>query len=420
MQHPAVDKQVAMLFDDLVSFLRDVPTMRLGLVEGALMLDDLLFTEDVPAVNEIIGLLNTLELEGIECITGLAKAELQTAISILSKKTIKGEFLEREFIEQDVRHVRMILLQHEEEEETPRQVYGRAIKVVDDIFHDVRLGKIPSSTEALSVVKSMAQITLSDPHALFALSMLKDYDNYTFTHSVNVAVIALAVGRACGLSEEELRILGFGALLHDLGKLKIDIGIITKPGRLSDEEFEEIKKHPSWGADIVKQMEGVTPEVIDIVLGHHLRFNRTGYPETAVNRKMSAMTDMTAIADTYDAITTLRSYQRPLTPRMAVDLLRKLKETSLHPDYTEKFITSLGPYPVGSLVRLDTNEIGLVVWVDTLKPDYVRLKVLFDPDGNSTTPPYEIELSEIEAKRIVKEVDPLSKGIEPASYFDIK
>ena len=113
MQHPAVDKQVAMLFDDLVSFLRDVPTMRLGLVEGALMLDDLLFTEDVPAVNEIIGLLNTLELEGIECITGLAKAELQTAISILSKKTIKGEFLEREFIEQDVRHVRMILLQHE-------------------------------------------------------------------------------------------------------------------------------------------------------------------------------------------------------------------------------------------------------------------------------------------------------------------
>ena len=102
--------------------------------------------------------------------------------------------------------------------------------MVDSVFEDVRLGKIPSSAEAREVVREMARMTLTEPHALFALSMLKDYDNYTFTHSVNVSVIALAVGRACGLNEEELRTLGLGGLLHDLGKLKIDLCIINKPG----------------------------------------------------------------------------------------------------------------------------------------------------------------------------------------------
>ncbi len=99
--------------------------------------------------------------------------------------------------------------------------------MVDSVFEDVRLGKIPSSAEAREVVREMARMTLTEPHAL---SMLKDYDNYTFTHSVNVSVIALAVGRACGLNEEELRTLGLGGLLHDLGKLKIDLCIINKPG----------------------------------------------------------------------------------------------------------------------------------------------------------------------------------------------
>jgi putative nucleotidyltransferase with HDIG domain len=289
---------------------------------------------------------------------------------------------------------------------------------VDTIFQDVRLGKIPSSAEALNVVKSMAELTLSDPHALFALSMLKDYDNYTFTHSVNVSVIALAVGRSCGLTEEQLRILGFGSLLHDLGKLKIDVGIITKPGRLTDEEFEEIKRHPRTGADIVERMEGVTPEVVDIVLGHHFRYDRSGYPADLSAKKLSSMTFMAAIADTYDAVTTLRSYQRPMTPRNAIRRLRELTGTVLHPQFTENFIASLGTYPVGSLVRLDSNEIGLVVWVDTRDPDSVRLKILFDENGGRLADPLRLNLIGKDARRIVGEVDPFLKGVDITEHFD--
>jgi putative nucleotidyltransferase with HDIG domain len=249
--------------------------------------------------------------------------------------------------------------------------------------------------------------------------MLKDYDNYTFTHSVNVAVISLAVGRACAASEEQLRTLGLGGLLHDLGKLKVDIAIINKPGRLTEAEFEAIKQHPRYGAEIIAQMEGVTEEVMDIVIGHHLRYDRSGYPADAAGRAVTSLVDMAAIADSYDAMTTLRVYQRPVTPRSAIARLRDVSGTSLHPAFVEQFITSLGPYPVGSLVRLDNNEIGLVVKVDTTDPSLADIKILFDAAGQQLTAPYSLQLDPGKtARHIVAEVDPHSKGIEVTDYFD--
>jgi putative nucleotidyltransferase with HDIG domain len=280
------------------------------------------------------------------------------------------------------------------------------------------MGEIPSSEEAMQVVKSMAQLTINEPHALFALSMLKDYDNYTFTHSVNVSVIALAVGRACQVGEEQLRLLGLGGLLHDLGKLKIDINIINKPGRLTEVEFETIKLHPRFGADIIVQMEGVTEEVMDIVLGHHLRHDRSGYPADARGRTASLLTEMAAIADSYDAMTTLRCYQRPFTPRGAIARLRESSGTLLHPALVEKFAATLGPYPVGSLVRLDSNEIGLVVKVDTTDPNLADIKLLFDPSGLQLAAPYLLQLGPAQPRHIVAEVDPYSKGIDVTDYFD--
>jgi putative nucleotidyltransferase with HDIG domain len=263
----------------------------------------------------------------------------------------------------------------------------------------------------------MVKLMISEPDTLFALSMLKDYDNYTFTHSVNVSVISLAVGRACGLNEEQLRTLGLGALLHDLGKLKVDVAIITKPGRLTCEEFTEIKKHPGDGAALVVEMEGITSEVVDIVLGHHLRFDRCGYPASAQDQTMSSMIDMTAIADTYDALTTLRSYQRPQTPRHATEKLRELSGGALHPDYVEKFILSLGTYPVGTLVRLDSNEIGLVVKVEVYEREAIKLKILFDSSGSKLTELPLVELVNAETARIVGEVDPFNKGVDVTEYF---
>jgi putative nucleotidyltransferase with HDIG domain len=254
---------------------------------------------------------------------------------------------------------------------------------------------------------------------MLALSMLKDYDNYTFTHSVNVSVIALAIGRACNLTEEQLKTLGLGGLLHDLGKLRIDVDIITKPGRLTDAEFDTIKEHPDFGASIIKEMEDVTPEVMEIVLGHHLRYDRSGYPANAACNISSPLVEITAIADAYDAMTTLRSYQRPFTPRKAIARLKEISGTSLHPEFVMHFIDSLGAYPVGSLVRLDNNEIGLVTKVDTTDTSRVDLKVIFDPAGTLLEEPFMLKLQPNHARRIVAEVDPHTKGIDVTDFFDL-
>lgn len=419
LDHPATAKQVQTLQNGLYSLLKHKKVIKMGLLEGTLFVEDFLFIQEFPAAQELARLLQAHELIGIEFHAGLAADEIRALLGLLHAGGGKGAAFVDNLRRLKVEHI-LALTSDEEDEDAgqPRKVYKKALKVVDQIFKDVRMGEIPSSEEAMKVVKSMVQLTITEPHALFALSMLKDYDNYTFTHSVNVSVISLAVGRACAASEEQLRTLGFGGLLHDLGKLRVDVGIITKPGRLTDAEFEEIKRHPRFGADIIAKMDGVTPEVMDIVIGHHLRYDRTGYPADAAGHVVSPLVDMAAIADAYDAMTTLRSYQRPFTPRLAIARMREIAGTFLHPDYVERFIASLGPYPVGSLVRLDSNEVGLVVKVDTSDPSLAEIKVLFDAAGQLLTEPHRIHLGPTQPSKIVAEVDPFTKGIDVVDYLD--
>jgi len=418
--HPAIERQIQGLLVALRSLFRSQKVLHMGLLEGALFFEEHLFAQSQPAAEELARTLKSLALKGLEFHPGLTAKELQILLDLLDRKEARGEALEDALAERGVHNIRPLADEDEDEtaDDPPRKVYGRALQVMEKIFHDVRLGKNPTSDDAVKVVKSMVQLTLSEPHALFALSMLKDYDNYTFTHSVNVAVIALTLGRACDLTPERLRTLGLGSLLHDLGKLHIDRDIITKPGKLTEEEFALIRQHPRLGADIVGEMEGVPPEAMDIVLGHHLRFDGQGYPVEARGRTVSPLVELAAIADTYDAITTFRSYQRPMTPRQAIQRLREVSGTVLNPGYVKRFIASLGSYPVGSLVRLDSNEIGVVVRVGEKDPDAVTLTVLFDPGGKQIASPRRMDLNGTDAVRIVAEVDPFVRGIEVTDYFD--
>lgn len=419
VDHPATGKQVQTLHDGLLNLLQNKQKIKMGLLEGTLFVEDHLFIQELQAATEIARILGECQVIGIEFYAGLSAAEIQALLGVLYSGEEKGEDFSEALQQKGVGRIQAIAAPDDDEDTgQPRKVYRKALKVVDQIFNDVRMGEIPSSTEALNVVKSMAKLTLTEPHALFALSMLKDYDNYTFTHSVNVSVLSLAVGRACNLSEERLRVLGLGGLLHDLGKLKIDVNIITKPGRLTESEFDEIKRHPGFGTEIIQEMEGVTQEVMDIVLCHHTRYDRTGYPDIEETRQLSDLVDMTAIADSYDAMTTLRSYQRPFTPRGAINRLKEVAGTFLNPSYVTMFIDSLGPYPVGSLVRLDSNEIGLVIKVDAKDPSLADIKLIFDSVGNQVQDQPLLYIRPETERSIIAEVDPASKGLEVTDFLD--
>ena len=415
--HPAIQQQAQNLAKEFLTVFQEKPRVRLGVLEDTLFFEKHMFVLSEPAVEEIRALIDERGLEGLEFEMGLSAQEIQRFFQTLHESQVAGDAL----IQRGVTHIQPVALEIRESDkraEPPRKIYQRALTVVSHIFNDVRMGRIPSSAEAVEVVGSMVRSTLSEPHALLALSLLKDYDNYTFTHSVNVSVIALAVGHACGLPEEKMRTLGLGALLHDIGKLIINKEIINKPGRLTEAEYEEIKKHPASGSMIAGQMDGIGEEVVDIILGHHLNYDRSGYPADARGKKISQLADMATIADTYDAMTTLRSYQRPVTPRMAVKNLMGLSGTTLHPTLLQKLVDYLGPYPVGSLVRLDSNELAVVTKVGRQGENSVDLKIITTSEGDKLARPTLATLTGTELARIVAEVDPVGRSIEVTEYFD--
>jgi len=418
-QHPNIRRQVQEWHQTLAQLFASQSRVLLGQHQGTLFCNDYLFSEPLPAADGLLKLLSDCHVESVVINRGVGEGELLDFLVITANGNASCAAVEAAMHQAGISHLTLVSLEDREEEGTSQasQVYQQAIQVTESIFQDVRMGKIPSSSEASQVVKKLVETTLAEPHALLALSLIKDYDDYTFTHSVNVSVIALAVGRACGLQAEQLRILGLGGLLHDLGKLKIDIAIINKPGRLTSNEFEVIKGHPAAGAEIIAQMSNLAGEVGEITLYHHLRYDRSGYPSTPVPSTLSPMVDMVTIADAYDAMTTLRPYQRPMTPRRAIHHLNETAGSFYHPQILKKFTDDLGPYPVGSVVRLQDNRIALVVKVGLQGGEAMQLKVLFDADGRPLPAPEPLELALDNLWFIVAEVDPLIKGIQVTDFF---
>jgi HD-GYP domain-containing protein (c-di-GMP phosphodiesterase class II) len=203
--------------------------------------------------------------------------------------------------------------------------------------------------------------------------------------------------------------------MHDIGKTMIPKDILNKPGKLSSAEFDEMKRHPELGSKIIREMEGLAPHISSIVLGHHLHYNRSGYPEWASKLPFNQMVDIIAIADTYDAITTLRVYQHPVNPKTALNEMQKMTNTILDGAIVERFIEMMGNYPVGTLVRLDTNEVAIVFRPNPLDENAPLVRILIDEEGKRLPVPREqalIEQNGAHYARIVAVVDPLLKNID--------
>ncbi len=401
-EHPQVRRQLDNALATLRPHLQEQGQLQLGFAEETLMVEDLPCIEQHPAILDFTRKIRECELKGISFHAGVDARQLLELMTELNRgNTEIADTLEILGVE----HIRVI-----PKEESPREVYRQALEVVSSLFEDARLGRKPSTSLATGTVQKMVSSTIGRPYALLAMTLLKDYDNYTFTHSVNVSIISLTVGRACGLNEDQLNLLGMGGMMHDLGKMTIAREIITKPGKLNDAERLEMMEHPQRGVDIVSRMEGVPAEVVDIIHHHHLRHDRKGYPAANRGRKLSPLVDMVALADTFDAMTTVRCYQKPFSPKTALDRLREMSGSHLNPTHVEQFIAFLGPYPVGTLIRLDSGEIALVVDQNHRGEGSLKLKIAISATGERLVPPRVLELPD--STRILAEVDPLLKGIK--------
>jgi putative nucleotidyltransferase with HDIG domain len=249
----------------------------------------------------------------------------------------------------------------QEELKVARKLHSRTRTYIDRALEDVRLGQALNTEEAKKLVTEVSNSITRNPHAMVWLTNMKDRDEYTSIHCLNVCIMAVSFGNSIGLSKAELEIIGLGGLLHDLGKMRVPLEILNKPSKLTVEEFEVMKTHPMEGYNMLKEQGNLPLEVLDIVKHHHERRNGKGYPSQLDGDEINNLTRMVAIVDVYDAITSDRCYHDAITPYDALRNMYEWVNEDFDKEIIEQFIKCLGIYPIGCVVELNLGHVGIVV-----------------------------------------------------------
>lgn len=312
--------------------------------------------------------------------------------------------------------------------EAARRTYAQSVALSKDVIESVRMGRAPSSRKIKRAVQMIVDQVLNEETSLIGLTTLRDYDEYTYTHSVNVCIFAVALGRRLGMRKLELYELGLAALLHDIGKSRIPTDVLQKTGTLDEVEWRAMTSHPWMGALTLFQMRGqgeLPYRAINVAHEHHMKCDLTGYPRPVRPRSLSIAGRIVAVADGYDAATTRRSYQTtPYPPSAVLQEMRDNPRRGLDPIVVKAFMALLGVYPPGTLVVLDTYELA-VVRAPNPSPELVsrpRVVIVSDERGNLVSPPVDVDLASRGAdgqfaRTIIKTADPDAYGIRVSDYL---
>lgn len=278
-----------------------------------------------------------------------------------------------------------------------------AIKLVRKILTDQKNSNSPLErvlvSEARNTISNIIDQLLENSSMIVNMIDIRSLDDYLFGHSVNVCVLSLLTGIALGYDRDKLMSLGMGALMHDMGKTLIPTQILNKPGLLTDEEYNVIKKHPEYGYTILANSSAYTAM---IALQHHERYNGEGYPRGLSGSKIHDFSQIVGIADVYDAMTADRVYRKAHPPYEAYEMLAASGDFLFDFKLVQAFLSNIAAYPAGSLVRLSSNETALVVETAKRFSLYPKIKVICDSDGNRLTEPLDIDLSKQNVLTIVK------------------
>ncbi len=241
-----------------------------------------------------------------------------------------------------------------------RRICAEGMDTIHSMFREVRLGKALDAEAVLPLVASIKDSVMRNPHALISVARLKTADNYTYLHSVAVSALMTALAKQLGMSDEETMVAAFGGLLHDMGKAVVPPAILNKPGRLTASEFDVIRHHPEQGHRLLQAASLRNQAVLEVVLHHHEKMDGTGYPQRLAGEAIPRLARMGAVCDVYDAITSNRPYKQGWDP---AESLRQMATWEGHfdPAIFQPFVRSLGIYPVGSLVRLASEQLAVVI-----------------------------------------------------------
>jgi putative nucleotidyltransferase with HDIG domain len=292
------------------------------------------------------------------------------------------------------------------------QLVNRSRKAVISLFNEARLGKAVQADDCLPLVDELAGSVARNPSALISLARLKTKDDYTFMHSVAVCALMVSLARQLGLQDEQVRQAGLAGLLHDIGKMQMPQAILNKPGALTDEEFAIMRSHPKRGFEILREGRQVPKDSLDVCLHHHEKSDGTGYPRKLAGEQISLIARMGAVCDVYDAITSNRPYKQAWDP--ATSLMR-MAQWKGHFDTRvfQAFIKCVGIYPVGSLVKMHSGRLGVVLEQSADALTAPRVKVFYSIKSQSHIPERVVDLARNPgADKIVGREEPATWGFK--------
>ena len=273
------------------------------------------------------------------------------------------------------------------------KICAQSKRAVTSMFQEARMGKAVDTAGAQKLVEEISDSVSRNPGALISLARLKTADDYTYMHSVAVCALMVALSKQLSLDEKQTRSAGIAGLLHDLGKALMPMDVLNKPGKLTDEEFAIIKKHPEEGHKLLLSSTGADEMALDVVLHHHEKTDGSGYPKHLKDSEISLFAKMGAVCDVYDAITSNRPYKAGWDP---AESLRKMAEWAnghFDPMVFQAFVKSLGIYPIGSLVKLNSGRLGIVIDQSEKSLLTPRIKVFYSTKASSRIKPEIIDLS---------------------------
>ncbi|MEW5770756.1 MAG: HD-GYP domain-containing protein [Pseudomonadota bacterium] len=305
-----------------------------------------------------------------------------------------------------------------EEVRRARLLHGEANRVVKGILHDIRLGRQVELEQVEPLVERMVDSIFRNQDALLPLVRLKDHDSYTFQHSVSVCALLVSFARGLGMERALIKEVAIGGLLHDVGKAKVPDEILNKPAKLTDAEFAKMKSHVVQSIVILQNTPGISQIALDVAGQHHERFDGSGYPNKLKGAEISLYGRMGAIVDVYDALTSDRVYHKGMAPTAALGRLLEWSKFHFDPELVRAYIRAVGIYPTGTLVRLESGRLGVVVEQHADKPMQPKVRVMFHAVHQHYLPPEPLDLARPDCQdRIVGHEEYESWGIDPQRWL---
>lgn len=431
------------LVETVAPLLAGEGVLRLRLVGETFFVNDLRLRADLATFGTFAAISRLMQGHGIGAIEvepGVDEREWTSALAVLQRSAVEAEPFagaEAALRGSAAHHIRFLPEtdaetdpeSDEEARAVARRTYTQSVSVARDLMTGTRMGRGVSLRKVKRSVQSIVDQVLANETSIVGMTTLREFDEYTFTHCVNVCIFSVALGKKIGLEKRQLYELGLGALLHDIGKVRMPPEVIDKPGKLSEEEWALIQEHPAEGMLALFRMHGFGEPPLRAMLmayEHHMKVDLSGYPSVTRPREPTLFSRVVAVADAFDAATSKRSYQsEPWPPDRVLRGMQESPDRGFDSLLVKAFVSMTGIYPVGTVVILDSYELAVV---SAASPDHRAshrpvVKIIYDFAGAPMDPPPTVDLAELDPgtgrprRTIIKSTDPERYGIHVAHFL---